>query len=411
MNAGLLYRFQNTFLNEQWKSILIYLYVFFLPVCDWLPVKINSFLIIIISLIWLTEQVRVFRGWRIIFSFEFFLLSAIFLLQLLSFFHGGSSQDIEHNLLVKLPFFIFPLVWGHFHKNISFHSIMKYFVLGTLLACICSFRFLCSSSYSISDILDYTTYESYLVLHRPYFGIYLVLSIVLLMYNIRSLWSYLLLIFFLLFLFLIQSKMSWFAFILILLIHFAFHPKRKIRTILSTLTIILCLASVFSAAIYYAQKQDKLGQSSGFERFFILSVNTRLVHFDCAWDILKSDPLFGAGAGHSVRLMKHCYDIYPSYRPAFNQSGKYFNAHNEFLEEGIRHGVLGLMIYAVCFFFFFRQSVRHRNKIYLQFLVIVIVASATESLFSRAQGVLLIAFFNTLFYINPSIGSKADTHK
>ncbi len=384
----------------EWKSFLIYLYVLFLPLSDWSPIKINSYIIILLTLIWFLRLILYKKQEHPVLSLSFFLLSGLFLIQLVSFVHGGAAADVFSNVTIKLPLFIFPLVWSVFDRSLSFQIIKRSFIAGTILGCICSFRFLSDASYALSDVLDYTLYEDYLVLHRPYFGIYLLVAISFLIDELRHhWWSLILLIFLLFFLYLIQAKTSWLALFLVLLIHFAFHRAMLTRIFLTVALSFIVVMVALGAALYYHQHQHELNEASGLKRFFILSVNTRMVHYDCAGYIIQHHLFAGAGSGNTTHLMNQCYRIS---HPDFDPAGKYFNAHNEFLEEGMRHGLWGLLTYFICFFFFFKKALQDRHKNYIQFLVIILVASLTESLFSRSQGVLLFAFLNTFFYIKGS---------
>lgn len=396
MRLSLIHKFQEWISKDIFKSFLIYLYVFFLPLSDWLSIKINSFIIIILSFIWLLERIKYGIRIEVKHLSSFFLLSGLFLIQIVSFFHGGSSEDMFSNLAIKLPFLIFPLTWPIFYKQVCFEKIKNAFIIGVLLACCCSFRFVFSSSYSFTDILNYTLYENYLVLHRPYFGIYLLVAISFLLHDFRNKgWSMLIIVFFLFFLFLIQAKTSWLILFFVFLIQVAMHPASRKRIFLMASLIILMIILFWGAALYYDNQQHNSNELSGLKRFYILSINTRMIHFECAWENIRLHLFSGAGSGNTTSLMNQCYN---TFHPYIQQSGKYFNAHNEFLEEGMRHGLLGISTYACCFFFFFRKAICRLDKIYIQYLLIIVIASLTESIFSRSQGVLLVAFLNTFFY-------------
>jgi O-antigen ligase len=391
------------------KSFLIGLYVFFLPLSDWSPVKVNNILIILAAAVWLIEMItsvlaRLTWEWK-----RPLLLSAFFLLQLFSVFHGGSWQDLLSNLMVKLPFFLFPLIWNRFDSGLSFSRIKKYFIAGTLFACLLSLRFLWGTSYTGSQLLNYHPYEGYLLLHRPYFGIYILLSICFLMDHLRSSYAAVIMTGLLTaFLIWIQVKTAVALLIILFFIHVAFHASQNLHRRFLILSGLVAVVLVTGTLFYYLKNRDELDTSTGFKRFFILSFNTRIIHTECATTIIQDHPLTGVGAGHAMSFMNQCYDEYKPYKPNFSQSGKIYNAHNEWLEEGIRHGLIGILVYAVCFGMFFRRAIQKKDKLYVQFLLMVVVASMTESLFSREQGVLMIAFMNCFFYFRHPFSSGAD---
>jgi len=381
------------------KSVLVYIYVFFLPLSDWLPVKICSILIMIALVLWIYDMMRsanVRKTWN---GKTFPVLASIFFIQLFSFFHGGNQADLNFNLMVKLPFLLFPLIWNQYSQVVFFEQIKKYFIAGTILACLLSFRFLLVSKNTGPDLLNYHNVEHYLVLHRPYFGIYILICLCFLMDDRQ--WSVRNIILsgcFITFLVWMQAKTAIVLLALIYFVHVAFHSRSSIRRILMIVSSLSLLVIVTGSFLYYRQHRNELDTSAGFKRFFILSFNTRIVHTECALNILRDYPLTGVGAGHARAMMDQCYNTYHAYTPDFTRSGKIFNAHNEGLEEGLRHGLLGMLVFSFSFLFFFRKAIQKKDKLYLQFLLIVVIASMTESLFSRSQGVLLIAFFNCLFY-------------
>jgi O-antigen ligase len=206
----------------------------------------------------------------------------------------------------------------------------------------------------------------------------------------------------------IQAKTAVALLVILFFIHIAFHAGQIVRRIFLILTGVVAVVLVMGSLFFYLKNRDELDTSTGFKRFFILSFNTRIIHTECATKIIREYPLTGVGAGHAMSFMNQCYDEYKPYKPHFSQSGKIYNAHNEWLEEGIRHGLIGVLVYAGCVWIFFRQAFQKKDKISLQFFMIVVVASMTESLFSREQGVLMIAFMNCFFYFRHHFTSDAD---
>ena len=385
------------------------MYILFLPLSDWSPVKVNNIIIILAAAVWLLEMITSVQA-RLTWEWKMpLILSAFFLMQFLSVLHGGSRQDWLSNLMVKLPFFLFPLIWNRFDNSLSFSRMKQYFIVGTMLACLLSLRFLWGSSFTSSQLLNYHPYEGYLLLHRPYFGIYILLSICFLMDHLRTSYTAIILTVFLAaFLFWIQAKTSSALLIILLLVHFIFQSGKFVRRLSVIFAGFVACLILSGSLFYYLNHRDELERSTGFKRFFILSFNTRIIHVECAAKIILQHPFTGVGAGQTKSFMNHCYDHYEPAKPHFSQSGTFFNAHNEWLEEGVRHGLIGILVYAVCFGMFFRKALQKKDKLYIQFLLIVVVASMTESLFSREQGVLMIAFMNCFFYFRHYFSSGAD---
>jgi hypothetical protein len=247
-------------------------------------------------------------------------------------------------------------------------------------------------------MLNYHNYEEYLVLHRPYFGIYLLTAVIFLTdlkgFRISKL---IIVLFFLWFLWFIQVKMSFFILFVLIFIRMIFYAGLRARRILFITGFMLTFLVVSMGLQYYLKHRNNIDQLSQKERFWVLSLNTRLIHWDCGWRIFKDHVGVGIGSGNVSAQMNECYQT--NHAGVF-QFVKNFNIHNEFLEEAVRHGMVGAIIYFLCFFFFIKVAGSVRNMPYFSFLIIVILASITETILSREQGVLMIAFFNTIFYLS-----------
>ncbi|WP_400071315.1 O-antigen ligase family protein [Zobellia russellii] len=76
------------------------------------------------------------------------------------------------------------------------------------------------------------------------------------------------------------------------------------------------------------------------------------------------------------------------------------NAHNNFLEFGLRYGVLGIIVLflfvLVCFYFF----IKYKDFLFLGVLLIFLLFSMTESTLVREMGVIYMAFIFQLHLLN-----------
>ena len=76
------------------------------------------------------------------------------------------------------------------------------------------------------------------------------------------------------------------------------------------------------------------------------------------------------------------------------------NAHNNFLEFGLRYGVLGIIVLflfvLVCFYFF----IKYKDFLFLGVLLIFMLYSLTESTLVREMGVIYMAFIFQLHLLN-----------
>ena len=385
------------------RIYLLYWYAALLPFSEWLPVRLNNILLILLCGIWVAEVLLKKTSIRHLRTPVFFLLSGIFFIQLVDFLHPGDLSLAGKNIFLKLPFLLFPLVLSHVSLlHLQQKRLYQFFTAGCFLACVVSFRFFLNEECADVNWLRVADYDEYLVLQRPYFGLYLILAICFLitLYQSKRQFFYLIaVLFFLCFLWIIQAKMALVILAVILMKELLSRALPAFKKIIALGLSAAAIIVVVLLTVFYLQHRKTPNKLAGNQRFFVLSINTRLEHFTCAAEIIRANPLFGTGISDLRHELTSCYDRKGT---EFNKHGYYFNIHNEWLEETARHGILGLAVYMMAFFVFLRRSRLTKNHLYFQFLFIIIFSGMTETFFSRAQGVLLIAFFNTIFYYTRS---------
>jgi O-antigen ligase len=395
-----MFKFKHKYQTERLIPLLLYVYALALPFSEWFTFRLNNAILIALCVIW-AGSLFFSQISKRIFSHPLLLFSgSILFVQLIDLLHGGDMKQVAANLFMKLPFFLFPLVIAPVHiKEETFKNILRLFVAGCLMAMLISFRFLLSPKSADASLTYYAQYEKFFVLHRPYFGMYLLLAICILFYELKKKFNLLslgLMLAFVAFIFFIQAKMSLLTLGILFIAEVTKINSEKLRkTLIYLISGIFILFSVFLTN-YYLQNKELVNQKQGNDRFFILSVNTRVVHYTCALEIIGQHPALGAGCGYLTNLLDECYI---KEKTELTKDGMHFNVHNEFLEETARHGLIGLGIYLICFFFFFKNAIKQKNNLYLLFLLIIVFACMTETLFSRAQGVLMVSFFNTLLFL------------
>jgi len=381
------------------RRFLLFAYAFLLPFTDWLSVKLNGIIIILLSALWLYDCCFIKQQKKKFVWNDFFILTGVFLIQLLSLLQGGATENILSSILIKLPFLLFPIFFlrSKFGDR-DLYLIKLFFFAGCFLSVLLSATFILLDHLNGIISIGNHNYESYLMLHRPYYGIYLLTSVVLLMNEKRI--RFLLIsagLFFILFLWFIQAKMACVILLVLLFIRLISFMQIRFRRLIVISGMILCSIVFVWLLNYYFTNRGNADHLTPKMRFFILSINTRLIHWDCGWRILGEHFVLGTGGGNIKNTLNACYQ---SNHAAVYRYVKDYNIHNEFLEESVRHGFVGFLIYILCFFCFLKMAIKSADRNYLFFLIIVILASITETTFSREQGVLMIAFFNTILYLN-----------
>jgi O-antigen ligase len=118
----------------------------------------------------------------------------------------------------------------------------------------------------------------------------------------------------------------------------------------------------------------------------------RLVLWECAWEIVKRNPVCGVGTGDvKTELIK----VYAEKKFGKGVEAAY-NPHNQYLQTAAALGLPGLAGLLALALAPLVRSVRRRHFLFLNFLLIVGLNSLTESVLEVQAGVLFVALFYLL---------------
>ncbi|UII27944.1 O-antigen ligase family protein [Fulvivirga maritima] len=106
--------------------------------------------------------------------------------------------------------------------------------------------------------------------------------------------------------------------------------------------------------------------------------------------------LVGVGTGDSQQFLNECYRE----NDLKNALRKEYNSHNQYLDYFIKYGVLGLIAFSLVLFLSLRHAYYKGEKLYLIFIVLIILVCMGESFFLRQKGVVFYSFFNSLLFFN-----------
>jgi O-antigen ligase len=78
-----------------------------------------------------------------------------------------------------------------------------------------------------------------------------------------------------------------------------------------------------------------------------------------------------------------------------------FSTHNEFLEEAVRHGLLGLLLLLAVFLYPMIQSIRRGNYWYALQSIAFFVALMIDCYLSNQKGIVWYMWIGSLWYMLP----------
>jgi len=123
-------------------------------------------------------------------------------------------------------------------------------------------------------------------------------------------------------------------------------------------------------------------------------LSIRLVKWACSFEGVVEAPLLGVGTGDAEAFLVQCYEKenfwgkYPQYR---------FNSHNQYLETALTLGMVGLLVFLGTIVIPAIGALKRRDKLFLSFLALFAFCCLTESVLERQWGVIFFSLFVSLF--------------
>jgi O-antigen ligase len=126
------------------------------------------------------------------------------------------------------------------------------------------------------------------------------------------------------------------------------------------------------------------------------STNLRVGILICSFQLLKQNWLLGAGTGDMQVALNSCYEQNGYSDELYIDN---YDPHNQFIETWLNVGITGVIILLLTFIIPLRLAIRHKNNLYIFFLLFIMLCCMTESVFNLQKGVVFYSFFNTLFLV------------
>lgn len=121
-------------------------------------------------------------------------------------------------------------------------------------------------------------------------------------------------------------------------------------------------------------------------------VNYRYGIWHCATQLIRENMIKGVGPDKVQKELNSCYSgfTYESYE---DFSRVTYNAHNQYLDQFLKFGITGLLLFCFALFYYVRGS----SLLYQVFLLLVALSFLTENILDRQMGVVFISLFNSIF--------------
>ncbi|HNS13262.1 MAG TPA: O-antigen ligase family protein [Bacteroidia bacterium] len=258
-----------------------------------------------------------------------------------------------------------------------------------------------------------TLFEEYVNMHPTYAGIFLGITILLLLdrffkgfdenrfgkgVNLLILFAIVLSVFMQ---GMLASRTPILATLLCAGLLFFIHQRRK-RTAIMVLVLMFILSLIMIWKVPYFSsrfKEISVSNTKIAEGDQDNSVNIRAGIFHCSSKIIKENWLFGVGPGNIRTELNNCYTSISKEDYIKNN----YNTHNQFMDFWAGLGILGPISLLLILIYISYKSVRQKNPLVLCIALFFLISMQTENVLNRQNGIVVFAYFISLYFFTPGI--------
>lgn len=124
---------------------------------------------------------------------------------------------------------------------------------------------------------------------------------------------------------------------------------------------------------------------------FPTSSQIRLGIYDCSFEIIKGNWLFGKQPHKFGKDLDDCYDKYGNYDKI------HYNTHNYFLNLLCIGGVICVLLFIYSIIVQYKKAKENKDALNMSFVFLIMLSSLTENILSRSYGSIFFVLFLLLF--------------
>jgi len=358
--------------------------------------NLNSQCIIALAIFWLffnsfSEKKKNFKEN----TGNFFVVSSLFFVSIIGLAYTSNFDQAMSNL--KSPFLIFPLIIftvGPLTLKET-GKLLDLFSTATILASLLGLGKALWFHYNgLGEYFYYLDFAKVLNKHTTYFSLFVCISLINIAYGVslkngfRNIYRLVAIAFLVFVLYLLSSKVSIICLILTLLISTVGTLIRKntaqdkmqlVRILILFILPIMFLTPNLKERIF-REKASNLGER-------ILLWNAIMDNY------LEHNLIFGAGTGDGHKGLVDSYkEIH--YDIAARD---HYNAHNQYLEQLLFYGILGLILLVVLLLYTFHVLISKGQPLFFLIFFCFLLYMFSESILERHSGLVLFSFLTSIF--------------
>lgn len=391
-------------------AILAFIFGFF---------KIANVLMIVFAAVWLFDKHILTKVNHSFGNKYVWLFISFFLITLIGFLHSEDLKVAGKFLEMRILIFLLPVIICSmsFEKK-QWSDILRIFSFSTLLALIIGlfnsfylYRETGDSGYFFNDNLT-------LILNNKaaYFGLYVNLSIVLLLFFLKddrkNYWYYAALALLTMFQFLLATRISILILFLIAVLSFFYIIKSYSAKVIATVAICFGVIITVSALLMpqtinrfesmlssFDYRFDNPNEVNHFNAKEMSQVNwngltIRLALWDCGLEVIKENPWVGVGTGdYDQEFRNQLEEVNFIYAKKLD-----FGVHNQYLYTWISFGLLGLLVFLASLLIPAYSAYKAKNYLFLLILMVFAISFLTETVLNRYLGIFPYVVLTSLIF-------------
>jgi O-antigen ligase len=325
-----------------------------------------------------------------------------------------NSNDLVRGLLRsydKLPFLVYPLVFFTLDKTFFTEKKMLYLFKGFVIATTLMLLMCWGNAfiqYIITKKSSFFYYSNFTLFinHPAYCALLVCVALITTFHFFNSIkklkWLWvILLLFFIISIYFLQSRSGILALVLIFIfsLFYYLHIHKKsywygIGGMIIILLSIFMLIKLFPNRVdyYFTKTTTELLQPKEI-------VGLRSEIWDISYQLAMENKMSGIGTGYYNEnfLQGEKLEI------VNQQETTFINAHNQFLQTFLEHGIFGFCILTFLFFYTFYLAIKTKNYLLLVLLISYFINNLFESMLECGHGIFTFNLFFCLFVVKNNI--------
>jgi len=343
------------------------------------------------------------------------------------------SNDLVKGLMRtydKLPFLVYPLVFFTLNKEYftlkRFHILFKWFLCATAVMLLINWgnAFLQYFTTGATQSFYYKDFSPYFG-HPSYTSLIVCIAFILTFYFLNNsspsvktdgntptphtshlIPLTILLLFFALSIYFLQSRTGVLAFIFVLIIslfHYLYTHRKTVWHGIGGMLIVLLLA-IAVTKLFPGRVGDYVDKINTEQPQVENMLGLRSEIWSTTYQLAMKNKMLGIGTGYRAENYLTDAEL-----EIFDKNHLFINAHNQFLQTFLDHGILGLCLLVFFIIYSFYFAVKTRNYLLFMLIFSVLINMLFESMLERGHGIFAFSLFYCLFIAKNNIFANKIT--